>query len=202
VKGDPTLWILARAAGITAYGLLTASVLAGLVLRSRPAPARLSARVVADVHRTLALLGLGTLALHAAALALDSVARVSPLALVLPGLAPHRRLAVALGVLAGDLMLVVIASSSLRRRIGFRMWRRLHWLTFAVFAAGSAHGIMAGTDSRRPALIWLYVVAIAAVVGATAWRAMTSPSRARRPATAGVPRPSPRTTGEPSRTTT
>jgi methionine sulfoxide reductase heme-binding subunit len=76
VKGDPTLWILARAAGITAYGLLTASVLAGLVLRSRPAPARLSARVVADVHRTLALLGLGALALHAAALALDGVARI------------------------------------------------------------------------------------------------------------------------------
>jgi sulfoxide reductase heme-binding subunit YedZ len=202
VKGDPTLWILARAAGITAYGLLTASVLAGLVLRSRPAPARLSPRVVADVHRTLALLGLGALALHAAALALDGVARVTPLALVVPGLAPHRRLAVALGVLAGDLMLVMIASSSLRRRIGFRMWRRLHWLTFAVFAAGSAHGIMAGTDSRRPALIWLYVFAIAAVAGATAWRAMTAPSRARRPPAAAVPRPSPRATGEPSRTTT
>jgi sulfoxide reductase heme-binding subunit YedZ len=192
VKGDPTLWILARAAGITAYGLMTASVLAGLVLRSRPAPARLRPRVVADIHRTLALLGLGALVLHAAALALDPVARISPLALVVPGLAPRLRLAVALGVLAGDLMLVVITSSSLRRRIGFRVWRRMHWLTYAVFAAGSAHGIIAGTDSRRPALIWLYLLAIGAVAGATAWRAMTSPSRARRPTAHPPDNPAPR----------
>ena len=188
MRGDPTLWILARAAGLTAYGLVTASVLAGLVLRSRPAPARLRPRVVADIHQTLALLGLGALALHAAALALDSVARVTPLALLVPGLAPRLRLAVALGVLAGDLMLLVIASSSLRRRIGFRVWRRLHWLTFAVFAAASAHGIMAGTDSRRPAVSSLYVLAIAAIAGAAAWWAMTSPSR--RPPRARTPRAS------------
>ena len=33
---DPTFWLLARASGLTAYALLTATVLAGLVLKSRP----------------------------------------------------------------------------------------------------------------------------------------------------------------------
>ena len=33
---DPTFWLLARASGLTAYVLLTLSVLAGLVLKSRP----------------------------------------------------------------------------------------------------------------------------------------------------------------------
>jgi DMSO/TMAO reductase YedYZ heme-binding membrane subunit len=181
VKSDPTLWLIARAAGLAAYGLVTASILAGLTLRSRPAPSRLRPAAVADVHKTLALLALGALALHGAALALDSVARISPESLVVPGLAPRDRLAVALGVVAGDLMLIVILSSSLRRRIGFRAWRRLHWLTFAVFAGASAHGIMAGTDSNRPAMVWFYAGAIAAVVGAIAWRAMTAPARGRRP---------------------
>ena len=36
VKTDPTFWLLARASGLTAYGLLTASVLAGLTLKSKP----------------------------------------------------------------------------------------------------------------------------------------------------------------------
>ncbi len=36
MKTDPTFWLLARASGLTAYGLLTASVLAGLVLKARP----------------------------------------------------------------------------------------------------------------------------------------------------------------------
>ena len=33
---DPTFWLLARASGLTAYVVLTLSVLAGLVLKSRP----------------------------------------------------------------------------------------------------------------------------------------------------------------------
>jgi hypothetical protein len=36
VRGDPTFWLLARASGLTAYVLLTGSVLAGLTLKSRP----------------------------------------------------------------------------------------------------------------------------------------------------------------------
>jgi sulfoxide reductase heme-binding subunit YedZ len=182
VSGDPTLWLIARAAGLTAYGLITASMLAGLLLRSRPAPRRIRPPAVADAHRTLALLAFGALALHAAALLLDGVAHISPAALLVPGLAPKARIGVAFGVVAGDLMLLVAASSSLRRRIGFRAWRRLHWVTYGIFAAGSAHGIMAGTDSHRPALFWFYALAIASVTGSIAWRAMTAPARARRTA--------------------
>jgi methionine sulfoxide reductase heme-binding subunit len=187
VRGDPTLWLIARSSGITAYALITASMLAGLLLRSRSAPARIRPRAVADAHRTLALLALGALALHAAALVLDGFAHISPAALVVPGLAPKARAAVALGVLAGDLMLVVAASSALRRRIGFRAWRRLHWLTFAIFAAASAHGITAGTDSHRPVLFWFYAASIGAVAGATAWRAMTAPARPGRRAAVTAP---------------
>ena len=106
----------------------------------------------------------------------------------MPGLAPKARIAVAFGVVAGDLMLLVAASSRLRRRIGFRAWRRLHWVTYGIFAAGSAHGIMAGTDSHRPALFWFYALAIASVTGAIAWRAMTAPARARRTAAPSPPR--------------
>ena len=65
MKGDPTLWLIARASGLTTYGLITASMLAGLLLRSRPAPSRIRPPAVMDAHRTLAMLALGALALHA-----------------------------------------------------------------------------------------------------------------------------------------
>ena len=35
MKTDPTFWLLSRASGLTAYGLLTASVLAGPSLLPR-----------------------------------------------------------------------------------------------------------------------------------------------------------------------
>ena len=43
-------------------------------------------------------------------------------------------------------MVVIYVSFSLRRRIGVRNWRRLHYLTFAVFGAATVHGLAAGTD--------------------------------------------------------
>ena len=55
MKADPTFWLLARASGMTAYALLTASVLAGLVLKARPLRS-LKPAAVTDTHRFLALL--------------------------------------------------------------------------------------------------------------------------------------------------
>lgn len=171
---DPTFWILARAGGLTAYLLLTTSVLAGLVLKSRPFGARLRAAAVADVHRTLALLGLGFVAVHGLTLVLDSTVRITPLALVVPGLAGYRPMATALGVIAAELMVLVYASFSLRTRIGARNWRRLHWATYAVFTLATFHGLTAGTDTTRPWALALYLGAVGAVATAAAWRLLIS----------------------------
>ena len=46
MKTDPTFWLLARATGLTAYALLTASVLAGLTVKSRPLGTRVKAAAV------------------------------------------------------------------------------------------------------------------------------------------------------------
>ena len=131
MKSDPTFWLLARATGLTAYALLTSSVLAGLTVKSRPLGTRVKAAVVTDLHRFLSLLGLGVVALHGLVLTLDSTVRMPIAGLLVPGLSPYRPLATGIGVLAAELMIVIYASFSLRRRIGVRNWRRLHYLTFA-----------------------------------------------------------------------
>jgi len=177
MRGDPTFWILARASGLTAYALLTASVLAGLVLKSRPFGRALRPAAVTDLHRTLAFLGLGALALHGTALVLDAVAPIPLPALLVPGLSPYRPLATAAGVIAAELMLVVYASFSARKLIGARNWRRLHWATYAVFAAATAHGLAAGTDSGRAWVFAIYAATVGAVVSASVWRLFVPPTR-------------------------
>jgi methionine sulfoxide reductase heme-binding subunit len=177
VKTDPTFWLLARASGLTAYVLLTASVLAGLVLKSKPFGRRLKAASVTDVHRFLALLGLGMLGLHGGALVLDRTLKLPPAGLFVPGLSPYRPIPVALGVVAAELMVLIAVSFSLRRRIGFRNWRRLHWATYLLFLLGTAHGLLAGTDSAQPWARALYLGAVGSVVFATAWRALDRPTR-------------------------
>jgi DMSO/TMAO reductase YedYZ heme-binding membrane subunit len=182
---DPTFWLLARSAGLTAYVLLTLSVFAGLTLRSRPS-ARLRAPLVAELHKTLAVSGLAALALHGVALVLDSTVKVTPAALVVPGLVSYRPAAVAVGVIAGWLFVTVVASFWLRRQIGVKTWRRLHWLTYALFVAATYHGLASGSDARRSWAVALYLGAVGAVAAATTWRAFVPPP-SRRPLTKGEP---------------
>jgi methionine sulfoxide reductase heme-binding subunit len=177
MKGDPTFWILARSSGLIAYALLTASVLAGLVLKSRPFGTSLRPAAVTDLHRFLALLGLGAGAVHALTPVLAGTVRISVAALLIPGIAPYRPVWTGLGVLAAELMLVVYASFALRRRIGARNWRRLHWATYLVFALATVHGLAAGTDSGTTWALGLYGGATGAVLAATGWRALVPPRK-------------------------
>jgi DMSO/TMAO reductase YedYZ heme-binding membrane subunit len=176
-----TIWLVARSSGIAAYVLLTASVLAGLVLKSRPFGRALKAATVTELHRTLALLGLAYVALHGVALVLDRTVEITPAALLVPGLASYRPLAVSLGVLAAELMTLVYVSFRFRKRIGTKAWRTLHWLTYLVFAGATAHGLAAGTDAQQPWARGLYLGAVGAVAFATAWRALAAaPARPKR----------------------
>jgi methionine sulfoxide reductase heme-binding subunit len=175
VKSDPTFWILARASGFTAYVLLTASVVAGLVLKSRPFGRAVKAGAATDLHGFLALLGLIAVATHGTTLFLDSVVPIPLRGLVVPGLIPYRPVWTGIGVATAELMLVVYASFSVRRWIGVKNWRRLHWATYAVFAAATLHGLMSGTDTGHMWALVCYLSAIGAVVMATAFRALAPP---------------------------
>jgi sulfoxide reductase heme-binding subunit YedZ len=174
VRGDPTFWFLARASGLTAYVLLTLSVLAGVAVKSRPFGKAVRPASVTDTHRFLALLSLGALSLHGLALVLDRTVRMPLVALAVPGLSPYRPLWTAVGVLTAELTIVVYASFSLRRRLGVKNWRRLHWLTYALFAGATLHGVAAGTDSSTPWAVALYLGASGAVGGAAAFRFLSS----------------------------
>lgn len=186
MKSDPTFWLLARASGLVAYALLAASVVLGLVVKARPLGRSVSPAAVVDLHRFLALLGLGALALHGVALVADDAVDIGLGALFVPGASPYRPFATALGVLAAELMVLIYLSFSVRRRIGAKAWRALHWLTYLVFALGTVHGLAAGSDSGRTWALALYGAAVGAVVGALAWRLVV-------PSTQGGPRnvPSP-----------
>lgn len=184
MRTDPTFWILARAGGLTAYALVVCSVLAGLVLRSRPFGARVRAASVTDLHRFLALLALTATGVHGLALLGDTSVHVDLLGLVVPGRIAYRPVWTGAGVVAAELMLVVYWSFRLRKLIGARTWRRLHWLTYALFVGATLHGLLAGSDSGAPWAIDLYVAALGSVVLATAWRALAPPPTRRRSAPA------------------
>ena len=191
MKNDPTFWLLARATGLTAYVLLTLSVLAGLVVKAKPFGRALKPATAVDFHRFVALLGIAMVALHGVTLVLDETVAIGLGALLVPGLAPYRPLWTGVGVLAGELMVLIYVSFALKKRIGQQNWRRLHWATYATFAAATAHGLMAGSDSAEPWALALYLGAVGAVVAATVWRVLVPAGPPARP------RPQPQAQSQP-----
>jgi methionine sulfoxide reductase heme-binding subunit len=187
MSGDPTLWLLARTSGLVAYVLLTAVVLFGIAVKARPLGRSVRPARVTDLHRFLALLSLGALVVHGSALVLDRAVDIRLLDLIVPGLVPYRPLWTGLGVVAAELMLVVYASFSQRKRIGMKAWRAVHRLTYGLFGLATLHGIGAGTDAGRPWALVLYGGAAGAVLAAWGWRVLVPaqmPRRARATPTA------------------
>jgi sulfoxide reductase heme-binding subunit YedZ len=168
-------WYAARAGGLVAYLLLSASVVLGLLLSAR---ARLEwpRFAVEDVHRYLAILTGVFLAVHVGALALDQVVPFGLTSLLVPFTASYRPLATGLGVVAAELFAALAVTNALRGRIPYRLWRRAHYATLAVWLAAGVHGVLAGTDRHEPWMLTLYVSAAAtvAVAGLSRFRPQTT----------------------------
>jgi methionine sulfoxide reductase heme-binding subunit len=166
-----TLWYTARAGGLLAFVLLTASVVLGLALSGRARLKQWPRLAVEDVHRFTGLLAGTFVGVHVLALLLDTYVPFSLAQILVPGTASYRPLPTALGVVALELLAALALTNRYRKHLPHRLWRRAHYLNFAVWAAALVHGITSGTDSGKVWEVALYAVAAGSVAGLLVWRA-------------------------------
>lgn len=175
----PVYWYLSRAAGLLASAALWAATVWGLILSSKVLDGRVPRPVSFGLHQFLSTLALALTSVHMAALLGDRYFEFTLEALLVPGRSPYEPLWVGLGVIAFYLLLVVYWSFSIRTRIGPRVWRWLHSLSFALYLLAVAHGLMAGTDLSAPLAIQLYLAPAGVVLLLSYYRVLTR--RAQRP---------------------
>jgi predicted ferric reductase len=164
--GVSATWMLTRASGAVSLLLLTAVFALGIAdvarWRSRAWP-----RFAVDaLHRNLALMALAFLALHVLTTVLDRFVHIGLLAAVVPFSNSYRGgFWLGLGAVAFDLFLALIATSLLRRRIGVRAWRAVHWAAYACWPVALLHAVGTGTDASQPWMLGL-ALGCTAVIGA------------------------------------
>jgi sulfoxide reductase heme-binding subunit YedZ len=174
--GSPALWYATRGTGAAALLLLTGSVVLGVVHADRRQPPGGGRLLVESAHRTISLLVLAVLAVHVTTSVLDSFAPIRLLDAVVPFGSAYRPLWVGLGAIALDLLLALTITSLLRRRLGFRAWRAVHWLAYACWPVAVAHGLGSGSDTRATWMLALTLSCVAAVLVAAGTRlASTGP---------------------------
>jgi len=161
---------MARAAGITAYLLLSGVVLLGLTMASKKPLARWPRFALEDVHRFGGLLVGSFVAIHVVTVAVDAWLPFTLTSLIVPFTSRYRPLWVGLGVVAAELLVALAVSNHYRQRLQYAFWRRAHYLNFLVWGAATVHGIGSGTDRSSPWLLSVYAVAVGAVAATAAVR--------------------------------
>jgi len=170
------LWYLTRGAGVVALVLLTVSVLLGLVTWSRWRNVDWPRYITAGLHRNVALLAVSFVALHVLTSVVDGYAPIRLVDAVVPFVSQYRPLWLGLGALAFDLLLALIVTSLLRRRLGWRAWRAVHWLTYGCFGVAVVHGLGTGSDPHSLWFVALTAACVAAVLAAAIGRILRARS--------------------------
>jgi sulfoxide reductase heme-binding subunit YedZ len=162
------LWYFARASGFVTLLLLTGSVSLGIVVSRRGRSPKWPLFVTEGLHRYLSLVFLVFLTVHVVTIWLDPFTNFSLKDVLVPLASNYRPLSMGLGIAAAELGLAIWVSAYLRRWIGYRAWRAIHFLTYVVFPAALVHGIATGTDTGSTWSLAIYL-GCAGAVGALAW---------------------------------
>src|SRR6478609_5034399 len=160
------LWALGRGTGVVALILFTVSLVLGIVARSGRRVPWLGRFGTSDLHRTAALTGTALVVAHVGTLYLDPYAQLRVVDAVFPFLGAYKPLWLGLGTLALDLLAVITVVSLLRQRVGPRVFKAVHWATYALWPVALLHALGNGTDAGSAWFRALAVLCVAAVVAA------------------------------------
>lgn len=130
-----------------------------------------------DLHRFLSLVTLLFTVFHILIVLPDRFLSFSIWQLLVPFASPYQPTYMTFGSISFYLILIVIGSFYLRRLIGYRVWRTLHYVTFATFLAALVHGIGAGSDTSSVWAQEIYLLTGIALSGLAVLRLFNRSSR-------------------------
>lgn len=163
---DPQLflWLATRATGLAAYIALCVTVLSGIALRTSVLDWLAKNRAMRALHDWTAWLWIPLGALHVLTLVFEKAARIGLADLVVPFRVDYGTVAIGLGTLSLDLLVVITVTSWMRRRMNDALWRWIHRTSYLMFVLVFLHSSLSGTDFSAPlvsAISWSVAGALA-----------------------------------------
>ena len=136
---------LSSTVGLVAIGLLTLNILIGLLLSMHYNPVRNwpHRRInTVKVHNWTAYAALAASLVHPLLILASATAHFHLVDIVYPVHAPKQPIVNTVGAVALYLLLITVATSYFRFEIGRRIWKPLHYATYALFATYAVHSIL------------------------------------------------------------
>lgn len=167
-------WIVIRGSGIAAFALLAAATIWGLLVSSGLLGRLVKAKPLTWFHESLGIGALLATVIHVVVLSVHDFLDFTWAEILVPGRSDWRPWPVALGIVALYGMALVAGSFYVKRHIGHKWWRTIHFASFGVFVSALAHGVLAGTDSGSELMTGLYAGAAGVVLILLAVRLRTA----------------------------
>ena len=157
--------------------MLGISVAVGLAMSGRLLRQPRRTATLRHYHEAAALVTLALIAAHAGLLLFDTYLRPGLVAIILPFtmVTAHCSPAWA-SSLAGSLC-CSSAASDIRKRIGTKLWRRIHRFTIVTYVLALVHVVGSGTDVRSPWLIATLTGLTAPIAFAFSYRVLARQAR-------------------------
>lgn len=171
-QAPSALWYFARAAGFVSLVLLALTVALGIALSLRWRASSWPTFISDGLHRYIGTVFLFFLAVHVVTILLDPFSKFSLADVLVPLKSSYRPVWMGLGICAAELALALALSVHLRRWIGYRAWRVLHYGTYATFPVAFLHGLGTGSDSHTLWGVAIYTACGLPVAGLAVVRAM------------------------------
>jgi predicted ferric reductase len=176
-------WYLSRASATVAYGLLWLSMASGLIITNKLARLWPGGPIAFDLHQFASLMGLAFALFHALILMGDKYINYNLAQVLVPfNSTGYKPVWVGLGQIGFYLLALVGLSFYVRKRLGNRTWRLIHYLSFLMFALALLHGIFAGTDTTVLAIRAFYWVTGVSLLFLFVYRVLVTKFAAKKPA--------------------
>ena len=168
-------WYLSRSSAMAAYGLLWVSMAMGLLISNKMAQLWPGGPTAFEIHQYTSLLGLNLALFHALILLGDRFIEYRLVQILIPfESANYEPFAVGLGQTAFYALILIAVSFYIRKFIGHKLWRSVHYVSFAGFILVAFHGWLAGTDSGAPLVQALYLASGVSLVFLLVYRVLAA----------------------------
>jgi predicted ferric reductase len=152
-------WYLSRGTAFVSLTILWLSMALGIGITNKMARLWPGAPAAFAIHEYVSLLGMAFALFHALVLLGDHYINFTVAQIFMPfATVGYRPTWVGIGQIGFYVWLIVNVSFYIRRLIGQKTWRLLHYLSFAMYILGLVHGLFSGTDSPTNWAQWYYWV--------------------------------------------
>jgi predicted ferric reductase len=150
-------WYLSRGAAFVALALLWLSMMLGLLITDKIARSWPGAPEAFAIHEYVSLLGLAFAIFHALILIGDHYINYQLVQILMPfGSINYHPVWVGLGQIGLYVWAIISASFYVRKGIGPKAWKLIHYASFFNFLIAIIHGLASGTDTPTPLVQGVY----------------------------------------------